>query len=144
MESLFLLCTVLSACASLSFSDEVIKRDIHSGSDQEFEVASLPKDVRDRIAWLRPGLTRSQLERYFKQDGGLSVPFRQRYYLRDIIIGSKAVMVEIEYQPADMPKSVYGDPSLRARWARNHECGDNKADIIRGVSMPFYASPAID
>jgi hypothetical protein len=91
-------------------------------------------------------MTREEVEKQFQQEGGLSTEFEQRYFLRDLPVGEKVVMVELTFQPADMPDATYADRKLARNWLDLHEpaWSARKRDLLRGISEPFVATPATD
>ena len=130
---------------AIALSEDAIKKTITNGSDESVEIASLPKPARERIALLRAGMTRAQVEKDFERDGGLSTASNQRYYIRRVLVAEKYVMVELSFQPADIPDSVFADPKRAAEWWRKHKwAGNSDRDMVRGISKPFLSKGAID
>ena len=145
MRSIALFLAMILLSASFALSGDAFNRLIHSNSDEEVELTSLAKPVRDRIASLRPGMTRAQVEKHFEQDGGLSTAEHQRYYVSRTLIGEKVVMVELSFQPAGIPDAVYADPKLATEWWSTHKWdGTTDRDVLRGISKPFLSRVAWD
>ena len=145
MRSITLFFAAILFSASFALSGNAFKRLIHSNSDEEVELASLAKPVSDRVALLRPGMTRAQVEKHFEQDGGLSTAENQRYHVSRTFIGEKVVMVELSFQPAGIPDAVYADPKLTIEWWSTHKWeGSSDRDILRGISKPFLSRVALD
>ena len=131
--------------AAIALSENALQKTIFNNSDEAVDIASLAKPVRERLASLREGMTRAQIEKHFEQDGGLSTASNQRYYIRHVLVAEKLVMVELSFQPAGIPNSVYADPKLEAEWWSKHEwAGNSERDILRGISKPFLSKGAID
>ena len=130
---------------AVALSEDAIKKTIINSSDESVEIASLQKPVRERIALLRAGMTRAQVEKDFGQDGGLSTASNQRYFIRRVLVAEKYVMVELFFQPAGIPDHIFADPKLAAEWWRKHKwAGNSDRDIVRGISKPFLSKGAID
>ena len=143
MRSTALFFAAILLSTSFALSGNAFKRLIHGGCDEEVELASLAKPVRDRIASLRPGMTRAQVEKHFAQDGGLSTAEHQQYFVSRTIIGEKVVMVELSFQPAGIPDAVYADAKLATKWWSTHKWeGNTDRDILRGISKPFLSRVA--
>ena len=143
MQSITLFVAAVLLSASFALSGNAFERQIHCNSEEEVELASLTKPVRDRIASLRSGMTRAQVEKHFEQNGGLSTAEHQQYFVSRTIIGEKVVMVELSFQPAGIPDAVYADAKLATKWWSTHKWeGNTDRDILRGISKPFLSRVA--
>lgn len=143
MKYCFFIAVLLCASPS-AFSGEEYLRTRHSNSEEELDVTSLTKAARDRIAWVRPGLTRAKIEKYFEEDGGLSTEMVQSYCLKGPVGHAKVVKLELTFQPAGMPDKVFADQAQASEWVRNHKTEHHGTDILRGISKPYLEAPIID
>src|SRR6266446_3933950 len=140
MRTILFLFSTLLMLGALALSEDALQRIITNNSDESVDIASLPKPVRERVASLRAGMTRAQIEKHFEQDGGLSTATHQRYYIRHVFVAKKLVMVELFFQAAGIPDTVYADPKLATEWWSKHEwTGNSSRDILRGISKPFLS-----
>ena len=140
--------------ADVALPKQAPVRTITSPDDILVELESLPEPARQRVALLHAGMTRREVEQHFEQEGGISTQFEQRYFIRNLPVGGKFVMVELTFQPADMPDATFanrklasGVPAPEARdWFDQHRpaWSDRGGDILRGISEPFLANPATD
>lgn len=113
-----------------------------------FDLSVLSAAERRHLEELKTGMTRKQLEAHFNADGGLIVPFAERYYLRDTRPPhrqNKVVMVDIAFKPAAMDEATFSDPQLREAWIRTHNWypGDPN-DIVKAFSNAYESGIAID
>ena len=147
MRPIILLFSPVLILATIALPDDATPKTIVKSGDKAVAVDSLPKRVRESIASLRSGMTRAQVEKYFERDGGLQGATEQRYYIRDVVVGRKLVMVELTFRLAGIPERVYANPKLSAEWWRTHKWSTmniTDRDILRGISKPFLSSLAID
>jgi len=80
-------------------------------------------------------------------DGGLIFQPTFRYYVRDVIVSSKLVMVDLIFQPDGMSDAVFKDAKLRGEWFRVHPkyIGmDSPKDILRDIGSAYLSGGAID
>ena len=145
MKRILLFFSALLWLSGLAPSKEPLKRSVARPYDESIEAATLPKAARACIAALREGVTRSDVEKQFRQNGGLSVLFQQRYYLVDVVVRKKVVMVELWFRPAKMPDDVYADEKRANEWATKHNWwGMGADDVVTGISKPFLSSVIYD
>lgn len=110
-------------------------------------LATLPKVAQEQIAKLHPGMTRGEVERHFEMDGGLFWPPTFRYYVRNVRVDDRVVMLQLTFQPAEMPDDVFRDEKRRGEWLRAHSkyLGlDSPKDILRNIGSVSLSGAAID
>lgn len=113
---------------------------------QPAPIRSLPKSAQQKLAWLHVGMTRKEVESLFPQDGGLCYPLTPRYYLPDIVVDSQVIMLELSFQPENMPDAIYNDEKLRILWVLKHQdySGNDAHDILRAIGAPYLSGRHID
>ena len=92
-------------------------------------------------------MTRSEVEKILRPDGGISFGTAQRYYVPKFEIGSRLVMIEAVFQPTDMPDAVFAPAPLAAEWCRVHDLESwkgRKSDKVRFIVRPFLFGGSID
>ena len=137
-----LLCTLVVVFSSIA---EPTEFKIQFGLQGDV-VLRLPESAQTRLKWLNVGMTREQVDVHFDSDGGIFVPFHQRYCVRGVTVDSKNVMVELSFRPAGMSDAIYADEKLRRNWLRDrpHYLWDNPRDVLQKIGLPFLQHRAID
>jgi len=108
--------------------------------DKILDVGALPNQTKTVLASLKAGVTRADVERECKMDGGISVPFySERYIVPGYPEYKKSVMVDIQFKPVGVPDDVYKDPQRFRDWWTAHlkfpPWSGN--DVVVSVSPPY-------
>ena len=93
--------------------------------------------VLEHIEAIKPGMTRADLFKVFKLDGGLQQPpVHGRYVSREC----PYFKVEVEFKTArPLERDAAGRLTETSFWA-----GGDTRDIITKISLPYVQRPAID
>lgn len=104
------------------------------------DTSTLPKQTRSVLASLNLGLTRADVERECRIDGGMAVPFHsERYILPGYFDRINFIMIDIRFRPAGVPDAVYKDPQRFQEWLFAHRKGIwiSPTDIVDSISPPY-------
>jgi hypothetical protein len=116
----------------------------------EFDKSVLSPIARGKLDALKPEMTRKQLSKDFRMDGGYYSFFDQRYYLRDTPAPGSApsvFMFDVFFKPVGMDEKVFSDPKQRDQWMhnpRNNASRLDPDDIAEVFSEPYIHYPSFE
>jgi len=112
-------------------------------SESTVDIESLPRQVRQALEKVHVGMTRKEVEKSMRADGGWG--YGERYYVPGFVVKSKLVMIKIAFQPAGMPDAIYANGLVRVEWMQNHDLSVRWSDdVVRQIGEPFLSGGAID
>ena len=128
----------------LLWTQAALADEPRSSGPEEIDVASLPKDVQERLAWLHPGMKWSEVNVYFAPGTLASMLVNAIFYV--VTMHHKYLAIGLTYQPFDMPDDVYADQTRSAQWWQEHSSRQMilSGDILRTISKPYLAMPSLD
>lgn len=98
---------------------------------------------------IHAGMTRRELEKVYRVDGGIFSPFEgERYVLRDQPVDGpkgKVLKVKVRFRPADMSDDVFQDAKKYREWMTENRTGyGSDSDIVVYISKPYWEAPYFD
>jgi hypothetical protein len=97
------------------------------------------------LGTLKPGMTRAQLEKHFRMDGGCFSTMVPRYYLDDKATNRTVIMFEVAFRPAKMDEATFADPRKRSDWFTAHSpYWGQPDDIVVAVGTPYISRVSYD
>ena len=103
------------------------------------------------LATIKPGMTRAQLDKHIRMDGGVMPRIVERHYIDDKLADGKVIKFEIVFRPAEMDEATFADSKKQASWFQTRDWSHQNwqmqfqpKDVVVAIGNPYLEVPITD